>query len=262
MSSEFSANFACGQIIFSLKSSKLNYVVKETPYSAYITIRKKFLKSFEQSETDNIDKIVNSAKLDDDIKDKIKKVEKENIKLKQRNKEVESDLGLLRIEFEEVDIRNHELLNKNTDLDDKIEELYREISNLRQNGNNERLVKLANENKVLTDKLKNVEDSKNESNDNIQILEHTLRNREYDVERLKNYIEDLKTENQKLKSDGEIKDMAKDVLESDCEDRIETLERRPTDEDIPSTSKCGKCDYESDGESDMKVHMESHHELR
>ena len=132
MSSEFSANFACGQILFSLKSSKLNYVVKETPYSAYITIRKKFLKSFEQSETDNIHEIVNTAKLDEDIKDKIKKVEKENVKLKDRNTDAERDLGLLRIEFKESERKNHELLNANTDLDDQIEKLYREISKLRE----------------------------------------------------------------------------------------------------------------------------------
>ena len=35
-----------------------------------------------------------------------------------------------------------------------------------------------------------------------------------------------------------------------------------SDEDIPSTSKCGQCDQESDGESEMKTHLESHHELR
>ena len=35
-----SAEFACGQILFTLKHSKLNYIVKETPYSAYITINK------------------------------------------------------------------------------------------------------------------------------------------------------------------------------------------------------------------------------
>ena len=119
MSSEFSANFACGQIIFSLKSSKLNYIVKETPYSAYITIRKKFLKSFEQSETDNIHEIVNKAKLDEDIKFKLKSVENENVNLKERNKDVERDLGLLRIEFEEMEIKNHKLLNKTVQGDSK-----------------------------------------------------------------------------------------------------------------------------------------------
>ena len=228
MSSEFSANFACGQILFSLKSSKLNYVVKETPYSAYITIRKKFLRSFEQSETDKIDEVVNTAKPDEVIKAKLQKVEKENVNLKQRNTDVERDLGLLKIESEEIEIRNHELLNKNTDLDDKIEELYKEISSLRENASNKRLVKLENENKILNGKLRNAEESEVESIDIIEILENTLKNREHDVERLNGEIMDLKNEKEKLKSDCEIKDRAKDVLDSD--------------EDIPTTSKCGQCD--------------------
>ena len=61
MVGDISAQHACGQILFSLKNSNLNYLVKETPYSAYITIRKKYIKeigvndvpnSFKENETD------------------------------------------------------------------------------------------------------------------------------------------------------------------------------------------------------------------
>ena len=45
MACENSAEKACGTILFCLKMSKLNYMVKETPFSAYVTIRKKFVKS-------------------------------------------------------------------------------------------------------------------------------------------------------------------------------------------------------------------------
>ena len=44
MLEENSAEFACGQLLYNIKMSKLNYMVKETPYSAYITVRKKFVK--------------------------------------------------------------------------------------------------------------------------------------------------------------------------------------------------------------------------
>ena len=44
MNGEKSPEFACGQIMYSLKMSKLNYLVKETPYSVYLTIRKKFVR--------------------------------------------------------------------------------------------------------------------------------------------------------------------------------------------------------------------------
>ena len=47
MASVISPQNACGQILFSLQMSNLNYVIKETPYSAYITIRKKFARSIE-----------------------------------------------------------------------------------------------------------------------------------------------------------------------------------------------------------------------
>ena len=139
-------------------------------------------------------------------------------------------------------------MNKNTDLDDQIEELYREISKLKDTGGNDKFVKIANENKTLNDKLKNSDERNIESNDIIVILESTLKNREDDVERMKIEIVDLKCENQKIKFDYELKEKANDVLESD--------------EDRPSTSKCGKCDYESDDEVDLKMHMDSHHETR
>ena len=51
MSSEYSAEKACGQVFICLKMSKLNYVVRETPFSAYVTIRKKFMKNVVIEET-------------------------------------------------------------------------------------------------------------------------------------------------------------------------------------------------------------------
>ena len=41
---ENSANYSCDKVLFVLKNSNLNYLLNETPYSAYITIRKKFVK--------------------------------------------------------------------------------------------------------------------------------------------------------------------------------------------------------------------------
>ena len=34
-----------------------------------------------------------------------------------------------------------------------------------------------------------------------------------------------------------------------------------SDEDKPSTSKCGKCEYESEDESDIEMHMKSTHDF-
>ena len=53
MVGESSPDFACGQILFGLKWSNLHYMVKETPYSMNVTIRKKFVKDFIEKRKDS-----------------------------------------------------------------------------------------------------------------------------------------------------------------------------------------------------------------
>ena len=43
-------------------------------------------------------------------------------------------------------------------------------------------------------------------------------------------------------------------------DKNESLMKENIDENVPSKSKCGRCDYESDDEGDLRAHMESDHE--
>ena len=61
MASEFTAEKACGQLLICLKMSKLNYIVNETPFSAYITIRKKFLRNVEPEDLDTVKPPVESV---------------------------------------------------------------------------------------------------------------------------------------------------------------------------------------------------------
>ena len=95
----FSAEYACGQLLFHLKHSKLNYLLKETPYSAYITIRKKLLKSVDREafESNANVQIYTSANLKD--------VEKENTRLNERNLEVERKFALITNKFEQLEIK-------------------------------------------------------------------------------------------------------------------------------------------------------------
>ena len=102
MAPEVSAEFACGMILFGLKQSKLNYVLKETPYSAYITIRKKF--------TNRV--IVNNEEKEKDAsgaKVLESNLTKENLKLKDKLKDIETTFALLRIENEEFELKNDSL---------------------------------------------------------------------------------------------------------------------------------------------------------
>ena len=48
MAVKVSTENAFGQVLICLRMSKLNFLAKETPYSAYITIRKKFVKHVEE----------------------------------------------------------------------------------------------------------------------------------------------------------------------------------------------------------------------
>ena len=51
MATSISANYICDQIIQEIRSSQLNFVISETPYSAQISLRKKFLKEFNPGKT-------------------------------------------------------------------------------------------------------------------------------------------------------------------------------------------------------------------
>ena len=89
MSRETSVEMACEQILFCLKKSNLNYVIKETPFSANVTIRKKFINSA------NINALRNESKRNMEIMENVK-----NQELQMKNKGLLSELGHLRIEFE------------------------------------------------------------------------------------------------------------------------------------------------------------------
>ena len=53
MVGKVSAENAFGQVLICLRLSKLNYTVKETPYSGYLTIRKTFVKEMENEEMEH-----------------------------------------------------------------------------------------------------------------------------------------------------------------------------------------------------------------
>jgi hypothetical protein len=99
--------FACGQFWFNLKISKLHYVVKETPFSAYITIRKKF--------------ITNNNESQDTPADQLPSGKSEGIKQQERNFDLETRLALAKVEFEEMEIKKENLLCEISNNEDEIE---------------------------------------------------------------------------------------------------------------------------------------------
>ena len=236
MASESSPHNACSQIIFNLKTSKLNYVVKETPYSAYITIRKKFIRSVES----------NQEPLEfDDKTNQVKEAVKEVESLKQKNNDLGCQIALSNVEMGELEVKYEALERENIKLEDKIEEKYAENRNLKENlesclkSNSELKAKYAEVCKSKDKISKDLENHKiiekkklNEKCDLVDILENTLNNKKLEIERLRQELEHTNTE-LKLREDK-----TKDVWQYPCTN----------------------CDFVISNEKDLKKHIETVHE--
>ena len=71
------ANNTCEFLLKQIKSSNLNFMLQETPYSAYLTIRKSFIKNFN---TNNLLQTFNNS--EETLKRTIAALEAENLLLK------------------------------------------------------------------------------------------------------------------------------------------------------------------------------------
>ena len=112
MSNENKAHKVCDQMLRILKSSKLNYLVKETPYSSFITIRKRFLKDIS---------CVSLASEDDSRSEA--DLSRENMILKEKCKELEVEVGYLNINKENMELANDSLEKETRILRIEVEKL-------------------------------------------------------------------------------------------------------------------------------------------
>ena len=110
MNANSKANFVC-RVIRVIKESNLNYLVNETPYSAFITIRKKFLKNREVHEASE------NIPIGDDMVLSDVRLRQENINLRQRFTELERDKCQLKMNIEELEVKNEALGVKVNDLE-------------------------------------------------------------------------------------------------------------------------------------------------
>ena len=76
MTGNSKANYVCNQVLRVIKESDLNYLVNETPYSAFITIRKKFIKNREVQEASGTVNCIDDLALSDVV------LRQENISLR------------------------------------------------------------------------------------------------------------------------------------------------------------------------------------
>ena len=256
---KMSADYACGQILFNLKNSNLHYLIKETHLSAYITIRKKFIKNVEDEEiTYSVpEKEINVKKLEDKIK-------MENGLLKQEINDLKTKSAIDDIEKEEIEMRNKELEKFVLSLENQIEDKYGEIRKFKEILNS---LEVKNERIEKDLEAKNLEiaDCK-EALKKLNVANAVLGDKHKDSEETILMMENVLAKEKQKVSDLETKrlDSLKYVCEN-CENPVvskTSLQVHASDlndENLPSTSKCGTCDYESDDETDFQNHMSSNH---
>ena len=297
MFGEKSPEFVSGKILYCLKTSKLNYVVKETPYSVYITIRKTFIK-----EENVIENVSNDCipPIENDLVVELNKV-------KERNRDLETRLELAKVNFEQLELEKEDFIKKLSSQDDDIESFLQTEKKL-----NNRIKVLIKENDMknnIDQNLKAIKDLE-ERNENLEVINENLESGKSDlndkVEALCSEIFDLKQnglqthsnkalEQRLLGTQNNLREATDSifVLENTLENKeseIQILKNKlekesltdnscekcdvttktnkeselhipiHTDESAPSTSKCGICKYESDDEIEMEVHANTNHE--
>ena len=100
MADRFLAQDCSDQVLKCVKDSNLHFVVKETPFSLYITLRKKFV-------TEN-----NSNNLEPKENDQVQTLEESLISLQTENDALDQENSDIRTRYEEMKVINGELSEK------------------------------------------------------------------------------------------------------------------------------------------------------
>ena len=237
----------------------------ETHLSAYITIRKKFRKDLDEvpQTLSNDDINVNNENNEKNVNGKIRM---ENGLLKQEINELKAKCEHIEIEKEKVEQKNETLERNLVAVENKLETEYREtrrmkdaLENIRRDNNkmNEDLyeknvdIKKCKEAvaklNVANEKL---ETKQKQSEEDYLMLENVVANKSKKVSELETLVDTLSVNKPCEKCDDS--PGTRDCLN-------EHDDKTHQDESVPSTSKCGSCDFESDDEEDLHVHVKSKH---
>ena len=163
MAGSSKAEFAFGKVLICLRMSNLDYIVKETPYSAYLTIRKKFSKNVQEERT-NVEYVDNN-----DTLEKLKEFQRDNAFLRQKIDSLEEEQFKMRTVNIEKDTKIKALEKDKCSLEDELEEAFAEVKEV---NNQKGCVNHAN--KALTKKIQSV----TEENDDLktQIVSSLIKN--------------------------------------------------------------------------------------
>ena len=166
---------------------------------------------------------------------------KENSELKDKLNDLKTSNALIQVENEELEDKTKSLDRDIICLEDKLEEAYLESRNVKGVVN-----KITVDNKKLIETLSDQKDLE----ENILILEHVVESKDQQIYNLE----------QEIKGMEETDDLK--VLTEKDPKKKESNETRINfsilDEDLPSTSKCGTCDFTSNDQNNLEEHREQH----
>ena len=259
-----SAMATCENVLSVLKNSGLNFIIQETPFSAYLTIRKKFCKDFKNNNT-VVEDIQNEQ-----IKKQVTKLENENGYLKN---ELEKTLIKVDTVVNENQVLQQRLKNAEKDMlkhftDSKLSEarLAQEISGLKQTNkkSKEHISELSAEISKEEKKVKALEKT-------ITKLEAKIRSVTEQLETCRSDKNNNKKEYEKLIKEVKIlKDkVPKTQALKSISTQTDTMKPLPTTESSPARNssekheyvKCLVCGETFKSAEDFKDHSKNEHDI-
>ena len=232
MSSENRAHKVCEQMLCILKSSKLNYLVKETPYSAFITIRKRFLKDIS---------CVTLASEDDSPSEA--DLRRENMILKEKCKELEVEVGYLNIDKENMELANEALQKENKTLRIEVEKLEADLTS---------------SNKKCVDQKEEV-DKVNEESSDLELKHDFIKSQ---LANLKVKLAEMEKAMREKLDDNEVLENIiknKDTIIDQFRANMDSSDLNPN---IESSHSCKQCDFTAESEKGLKIHMARKHAVK
>ena len=239
----------------------------ETHLSAYITIRKKFIKNPSEIVKDDTNDSVKHNNIS--VENVNIKIQMENGLLKQEINDVKTNYANLELMHDEIEMKNGELTGLIASFEEKLDVEQKASQEIK-----DELIRLKSENEELNKlilKKENIAIQKQEELEKSSLLNKKLEKANKRLEKTKLMVEtEVKSKDQIMinlrECNKKLKDNQSSISCDNCDytskdDANLKVHQVPkhSDESAPSTSKCGSCDFVSDDENCIDNHISSNH---
>ena len=244
---------ACESVLLALKVSRLTFSFQETPFSCYVTIRKKFVKNY-NTEMSNMLPVIDGLK-SANTSEKFESLEKENT--------------FMKIKLEEAERIKEEILNENESFKFEIEALEEACK--------QRVAAVAEEKRIISENL-NLKISLEKVKQEKALVESELASAVKETKNLNKSVKlnekkvyDLEKENRKVKEDLLLEKEEFSILRAqvnkekkDNEKRNKKNEKKEFLKNLTADSnqdkyQCKQCDELFNEEDKLRNHKLNHH---